>query len=101
MAPATRKAARKKGAAMAEKDAAKALAQKISVDGDGCWDVESNEARDCFEFAGLKGYIFVQSETVLTPAAVWALHLEPYSAPRLPQPHRAQIRLLPGRLCPN
>ena len=26
-----------------------------SVDGDGCWDVSSNELLDCFEFVGKKG----------------------------------------------
>ena len=49
MAPAPKTRAGKKG------DADKGPLVRKSVDGDGCWDVERNEALDCFEFVGTKG----------------------------------------------
>jgi hypothetical protein len=62
MAPATRQPGAKKGAAVSDKNAPKAAAQRKSVDGDGCWDVEGNEALDCFEFVGAKGAAARQGE---------------------------------------
>lgn len=54
MAPAPKASgAAKKGGA--DKKADKGPPVRKSVDGDGCWDVESNQALDCFEFVGAKG----------------------------------------------
>jgi len=52
MAPAPKKGVRAKGAAG---EVNKGPPIRKSVDGDGCWDVASNERLDCFEFVGAQG----------------------------------------------
>ena len=52
MVPAPKKGVRAKGAA---EEVNKGPPIRKSVDGDGCWDVASNERLDCFEFVGAQG----------------------------------------------